>query len=304
MLQNRQQTLEGILCDKELRLDFIFYVNKIFAQESLLFWMEVEIFKKITDSDECKKQAKLLYYRYLHPSSKSEVNVEGKLKAEVEKIISGGIWDATLFNHIQDSVHECLKYSVVKGFFESLEKEKSHESQPPTLLAHTVLERYDGVVQRAQIRESGLMLRNPLRWMHKKKPAEAPESRLDKSNYPRPSMTVRSSANKKTIKKSKDDAVLMDDLRTSELRTSESVEEIETPEKREGRKRLSRQDLQQQIQFLRSLHQLQQISGQKVAPMNNTTAAIKDSEMNMWESLSSSPLSKCSSLPVIAPPNT
>jgi hypothetical protein len=49
------QTLESLLNDKDLRLEFILYVNKIHAQESLLFWMEVEMFKRITDSDECLK---------------------------------------------------------------------------------------------------------------------------------------------------------------------------------------------------------------------------------------------------------
>lgn len=48
-------TLESILNDKDLRVELIFYVNKIHAQESLLFWMEVEMFKLITDSDECFK---------------------------------------------------------------------------------------------------------------------------------------------------------------------------------------------------------------------------------------------------------
>ena len=47
--------LESLLNDKELRLEFIFYVNKIHAQESLLFWMEVEMFKRIMDADECYK---------------------------------------------------------------------------------------------------------------------------------------------------------------------------------------------------------------------------------------------------------
>lgn len=143
-------TVESLLSDKDLRMDFIFYVNKIHAQESLLFWMEVEMFKRIVDSDECYKyplypltslflylslvleviaichfidlilikQAKLLYHRYVHTNARSQVNVEGKLKTQLEATMATGIWDQTLFNDIQNSVQECLKFSVVRSFGE------------------------------------------------------------------------------------------------------------------------------------------------------------------------------------------
>ena len=61
-------------------------------------------------------QAKLLYSRYIHPSAKSQINVSAKLKDELEATMATGIWDQALYNGIQGSIHECLKFSVVRDF--------------------------------------------------------------------------------------------------------------------------------------------------------------------------------------------
>jgi Regulator of G protein signaling domain len=49
------QSLESLLNDKDLRTEFIYFVNKRRTQELLLFWMEVEMYKRIVDSDQCFK---------------------------------------------------------------------------------------------------------------------------------------------------------------------------------------------------------------------------------------------------------
>jgi len=265
-----QQSIESILSDKSLRVDFIFYVNKIHAQESLLFWMEVEMFKRITDADECAKQAKLLYFRYLHPSSKSEINVEGKLKSDIEEVFSLGVWDPSLFDDIQASVQECLMYSVVKSFMDNharLKQEMIPAYTAPTP-AHVVLERYDGMLHK---HEKDLFPRNPLRWIHTKykdgHPKKEKATLLSKSSH--------THAHTHTLR-----GYRTDGTRASRAGEAEAGEGARW-ESAEKDAWISQHELRQQVQLLRNLHQYQQ----------NARASVKEPDGMM----------KSASVPVIVP---
>jgi len=284
-------SLESLLADKDLRVDFIFYVNKIHAQESLLFWMEVEIFKRITDSDECAKQAKLLYYRYLHPQSKSEVNVEGRLKVELEDVIARGIWDQTLFNNIQENVAECLKYGVVRSFLET-SKRKSVKPKSPTP-THVVLERYEDVVHK-QDKENGHS-KSPLWWLH-------PKLHKKENGHPKKEKATLLGKGSQTMRIKKSRKEHIDKLVSEALSDPEDIVGGSLKEKKKS-KRISQQALQQQIQLLRNLHQYQQSQRNN----NNTVDTIKEEEENPWENLANTmptTLLKSASVPVIAPTRT
>lgn len=266
-------TIQSILNDKNLRVDFIFYVNRIHAQESLLFWMEVEIFKRIMDADECAKQAKLLYFRYLHPSSKSEINVEGRVKADLNDVIARGVWDPSLFDAVQESVEECLKYSVVKGFLDYHAKNKPATPPSGTTPAHVILERYDGMLHRSE-RELFPTL-HPLRWMYTrsndthKKEKETPPKEAD----PNSTAKKEKAAKKKGKYPQKKEKVgpakaSPHTIRSYSPKRQSSLDVLKLDEEGTAERRISDIELQQQIQLLRNLHQHQQ-----------TTRVLKDPDV-------------------------
>jgi len=292
-----EHTLESLLNDKDLRLEFIFYVNKIHAQESLLFWMEVEMFKRIVDSDECFKQAKLLYFRYIHPSAKSQINVSAKLKAELETTMATGIWDPTLYNAIQVSVHECLKFSVVRDFCQYMSKRKVVADPDPDSPTCVMLERYEGALQRSsekekdkdkdkdKDKESGSIRKrtpNLGSWLKKKstigdtyKPKEKKSSFLGKSRTGKIKVPLEVHDT--------DSAGTFTDLDSPDTDPSDDTEP--------HRERLTQQRLQQQIQLLRTLHQHQHENFKQSDHQYNT--------LEFASTTNATPLAKSVSMPTI-----
>jgi len=104
------------LKDKSVCVVFLDYIKKIHAQEALQCWLEIEIFKRTEDVDECIMNARRIYSSFLDTKAKSGVNVEGKLRQEVEEAIESNLWDNTLFDRIQQCVYEVLKFGCVLSF--------------------------------------------------------------------------------------------------------------------------------------------------------------------------------------------
>ena len=59
------ETVLRVLADEETRNLLETFLTKEFAEESYIFWAEVETFKKLTDSDEVKKEAKRLFLKFV-----------------------------------------------------------------------------------------------------------------------------------------------------------------------------------------------------------------------------------------------
>lgn len=275
-----EQTLESLLVDKDLRYEFIFYVNKIHAQESLLFWMEVEMFKRIVDSDECRKQAKFLYYKYIHPSARTQINVSAKEKEQLEAILNTGIWDQTLYDVIQISVHECLKFSVVRDFCQYMSTRKKPVEPDTDSAAFVLAERY---LQKAEKENKDFgTLRKNFPWL-KKKSTLSSRSKDKKNSFLGGSRGTKVRPGINTA----DTSVEIVEAVSEEAPPSPGLETLMR------RERLTQQKLQEQIQLLKALHQHQQDSFKEPDTQFNTL------EYPNTTTNSSTSLAKSVSLPSI-----
>jgi len=95
---------------------FISYLKKIHATEELEFWLEIELFKRVTECMECMKEAKRIHARFLSDSSFSEINIAGDLREKVDETMESNIWDQHLFDEAQKSVYEALNFTCVRSF--------------------------------------------------------------------------------------------------------------------------------------------------------------------------------------------
>jgi len=111
-----QLSLEQILQSKPLSILFISYLKKIHATEELEFWLEIEMFKRVTECMECMKEAKRIYTRFLSDQSFSEINIAGDLREEVHDKMESNLWDQRLFDNAQKSVYEALNFTCVRTF--------------------------------------------------------------------------------------------------------------------------------------------------------------------------------------------
>lgn len=109
-------TLEQILQSKPLSVMFISYLKKIHATEELEFWLEIEVFRRLTECMECMKEAKRIYARFLSDTSFSEINIAGGLRDEVRDTMENNVWDQRLFDNAQKSVYEALNFTCVRTF--------------------------------------------------------------------------------------------------------------------------------------------------------------------------------------------
>jgi len=124
-------SLEEILYSKELGPLFIEYAKKTLAHEGVEFWLEIEVYKRVTDSMECLLLAKRIYSKYLSSVSSSEINMEGTLKAQIEAKIIGGLWDTHLFDQAQRNIYETLKLHCVRNFESSRRKSTQLKGHKP-----------------------------------------------------------------------------------------------------------------------------------------------------------------------------
>lgn len=109
-------SLEQILQSKPLSLLFLSYLKKIHASEELEFWLEIELFKRVTECMECMKEAKRIHSRFLSDHSFSEINIAGDLRDELLDKMESNLWDQRLFDNAQKSVYEALNLSCVRSF--------------------------------------------------------------------------------------------------------------------------------------------------------------------------------------------
>jgi len=109
-------TLEQIIQSKPLSLLFLSYLKKIHATEELEFWLEIELFKRVSECMECMKEAKRIHARFLSDQSFSEINIAGDLREEIHDKMESNLWDQRLFDNAQKSVYEALNFTCVRSF--------------------------------------------------------------------------------------------------------------------------------------------------------------------------------------------
>jgi len=122
-------TLHDILVDNGLYVLFNSYLQKIHATEALDFWIEVEIFKRLTSERECIKMANQIYKKFIDSSSQNEINVESPVKDEINHKINNQLYDTDLYDKAQECIESTLKFSCVRVFVdEVLPKELRRKS--------------------------------------------------------------------------------------------------------------------------------------------------------------------------------
>jgi hypothetical protein len=228
--------------------------------------------------------------------------------------MASGIWDQTLYNPIQESIHECLKFSVVRSFSEYLAKRKTQLTTQGITPTHVILERYDGMLNKHDKdihlhQKHGSLSRRPpkaLRWIQKKAHTSIAAADIflsgpkkEKSEKSEKGSLGKNSKGSLTARGTKDTRAGSPDALQQQQYLQQQLEEGEEDGKDdkdvEGmalhKERITEMRLQQQIQLLRNLHQYQQ----------DKRTRKETVEMNPWEfeSSSSSPLSKSVSMPVI-----
>ncbi|GMI08839.1 hypothetical protein TrRE_jg2152 [Triparma retinervis] len=105
---------------------FNVFLKKELADENIQFWVAVNNFKK----DVSQEAAKELYDKYISESAELQVNVPGKMRKEVNKLITGeGTVGADIFDGSQDEIYKLMvrdnfarfkKTPEFKDFFENL----------------------------------------------------------------------------------------------------------------------------------------------------------------------------------------
>jgi len=126
---SNQPSLEQIMSSKDLSFTFVGYMNKIHAQEGLEFWLEVEMFKRITECEECMVAAKRIYTRFLSGGSKAEINIDGFVKDRVRDTLERALYDQQLFDSAQRSVYETLNFTCARDFWTELTKLKKKKKE-------------------------------------------------------------------------------------------------------------------------------------------------------------------------------
>lgn len=145
-------TLDQIIHTKDISFTFVAYLNRIHAQEGLEFWLEVELFRRVTECEECMRAAKRIYSRFLGGSSRAEINIDGAVKDQVRDIMARTIYDQHLFDNAQKSVYETLNFTCVRDFCAEtkLNKKKKKESrilEVPNEGLLLLLEKYQDLVK-------------------------------------------------------------------------------------------------------------------------------------------------------------
>eukprot|EP01156_Anaeramoeba_ignava_P018528 Anaeramoba_ignava/a92053_26.p1 GENE.a92053_26~~a92053_26.p1 ORF type:complete len:434 (+),score=71.77 a92053_26:6-1307(+) len=103
-----------------------------FSVENLLFYQDVARFKLLTDSDEINSQGKVIFDKYIDPSSVLEVNIDSNEKQQITKEIVNpytGIFDKSqesIFMLMErDSYPRFLKSAICTKFKKELQNEEN-----------------------------------------------------------------------------------------------------------------------------------------------------------------------------------
>jgi len=125
-------TLHDIICDNGFYVLFNNYLQRIHAQESLEFWIEVEIFKRVTSERECVKMAQAIYKRFIDDASTTEINVDSCIREELCLKLNNNMYDTDLYDKAQECVESTLKFSCLRVFIDDiLPKELRRKSIQP-----------------------------------------------------------------------------------------------------------------------------------------------------------------------------
>lgn len=96
------------------------FLRKVHAAESLEFYIEVELFKRITEPEKLAKETFRMFNKFIINNSSYEINVEGEIKTRIRNILQNdSCWDNSLYNDAQVSVYNLLQADCLPMFYKS-----------------------------------------------------------------------------------------------------------------------------------------------------------------------------------------
>ncbi|KAJ6245794.1 regulator of g protein signaling [Anaeramoeba flamelloides] len=110
-------SLDNVLKDEHAHDAFKDFLVQEFSVENILFWDEVEDFKKLAERDEIKERARYIYDKYIDPSSVFEVNLDSNDKEQIKKSLKKTTID--MYNEPQNSIFDLMESDSWPRFLKS-----------------------------------------------------------------------------------------------------------------------------------------------------------------------------------------
>jgi len=98
-----------------------FVKNVVRSPEVFNFWIEVELFRKLTSPEEMLEKAQSIYTQYCVEGAANEINVDGRSRKKAKQNIESGNVDVALFDAMQRSIFELLSFDCFLQFFRTRE---------------------------------------------------------------------------------------------------------------------------------------------------------------------------------------
>jgi len=135
--------IEDIVKHRDTFLLFYRYLKHTHAEEALNFWVEAELYQRISRRTDLSPRAKEIYNKYLKDDSFREVNVDGSLRTQLAESITNadkqGAWGdphRNLFVPIQAVVLDLLSNSSLSAFLATKEYKKLQSGSLRNVSSH------------------------------------------------------------------------------------------------------------------------------------------------------------------------
>lgn len=102
-ISSEMTSLKQILCYQLPTRQFIAYCVRSLCSENIFFWLEVESYISLNDSDSLRRVARKIYKKYISDDSKTQVNISYVNKQDILDNLIGG--NRYLFSRVR---HMCL----------------------------------------------------------------------------------------------------------------------------------------------------------------------------------------------------
>jgi len=159
--------MKRILQDQSLCIVFEEYLTSNHCVENLHFWIEVELFKRNSPSDQIKS-ANEIWEKFLEDGASDEVNLDSQIKSMMRsKLVSNEI-DVQIFSPAQDLVWDLMINDSLPKFLESRMYQNWKESSFNAMLK-------DFGPQKKKTFQSFQSLKIPRLLKRKKKASGSPE---------------------------------------------------------------------------------------------------------------------------------
>ncbi|KAJ3447494.1 regulator of g protein signaling-related [Anaeramoeba flamelloides] len=120
-------TFEELIKDNVARKYFMEFLVEVYGQENLLFYLEVERFKKykkIKTNEEILKKARQIYDDFIKKDSTWMINIDGKILEKCEKRILNSDITYNIFEEAQESVYYLMNSDSFPKFIKSVQMNK------------------------------------------------------------------------------------------------------------------------------------------------------------------------------------